>query len=136
MSDEHTSKQASTYVCNSDRLNESRQEINEYDETHRETAESAETVQEDQFSQVVNGRVDPSSTLRQQDRPLVWCYGEGMSVTDELGLVHREVLQEESREVTIFTKMEKVLHVEGVDSVFGIVLDDSVGDEQGLVGVG
>lgn len=84
----------------------------------------------------MDGGVDPSTPLGQQHAPLVGGDSVGMGVTDELSLVVREMLQEQSRQVTIFTQMQQILLVQGVDSVLGIVADDLVRDEEGFVGVG
>ena len=58
-----------------------------------------------------------------------------MSVPDELSLVHWEVLEQQRCQVTIFTEVEKVLHMQCVDTVLLVVLDDLVADEEWLVGV-
>ena len=43
------------------------EEIQEYDETHREAAEAAQVIDPNQFGQIVDSRIDPSSSLREQD---------------------------------------------------------------------
>lgn len=43
--------------------NDGSEQVNEHDETHTETAESAQVFEEHQFSQVVDGRIDPASSL-------------------------------------------------------------------------
>ena len=42
-------------------------EVNEDHESHAETAETTKIFQEHQFGQIVDGRVDPSASLRQKD---------------------------------------------------------------------
>jgi len=59
-----------------------------------------------------------------------------MGVSDKLRLESREMLQQERRQVTIFTKMEQVFHVQRIHAIFGIVGDELVRDEKRLVGVG
>jgi len=59
-----------------------------------------------------------------------------MGVPNELRLETREMLEEERGQVTIFTEMQEVLHVQGVDTIFRVVLDELVRNEQGLVRVG
>ena len=49
------------------------------------------------------------------------------SVRVELCTERREVLEHESREVTIFTEGEQVLLVQGVDIWFGVLFDNTVG---------
>ena len=46
------------------------------------------------------------------------------------------MLEEQCREVSIFTEMEQVLHVQSVDTVLRVVPDDLVTDEERLVGIG
>lgn len=58
-----------------------------------------------------------------------------MSVTDELRLEQWEVLEEERGEVSIFSEVQKILHVEGVDTIFGIVFDHLIRDEEGFMGI-
>jgi hypothetical protein len=117
-------------------LNQGGQEVDEDDEAHGKAAETAQSIEEDELSQVVDGRVDPSTTLRQQDRPFIGSDGVRMSVPDELGLVVREVLKQQGCQVSIFTKMEQVLHMERVDTVLRVVVDNGLGDKEWLVGVG
>ena len=79
--------------------------------------------------------VDPTTTLREQDLPVIGGNSVGVGITNELGLEHGEVLQEEGGKVSIFTKVQQVLHVESVDTVFGVVGNKLVRDEEWLVGV-
>jgi hypothetical protein len=79
--------------------------------------------------------LDPATTLREQDLPVVGRDRVRLGVADELCLVKRKVLEEEGREVPIFSEMEEVLHVEGVDAVLGVVMDKLIGDQEWLVGV-
>ena len=58
-----------------------------------------------------------------------------MSVPDKLGLVVWEVLEQQGCQISIFTKMEQVLHMESVDAVLRVVIDDRLGDEEWLMGV-
>jgi hypothetical protein len=77
----------------------------------------------------VDRRVDPSSTLREQDGPSIGrdCPGDG--VGRKLHFVRREVLHHERREVSVLAEREEVLLVEGVDEVLRIVVDDALGDD-------
>jgi len=47
----------------------------------------------------------------------------------ELRLKGGEMLEEQSRQVTILTKREQVLLMEGIDVGLGVLLDDAVGDD-------
>lgn len=48
---------------------------------------------------------------------------------NELGLECGEVLQEERRQETIFTEREQVLLVKRIYVAFGVLIDDTVGDD-------
>ena len=61
----------------------------------------------------MNCRVDPSTTLGEKDLPFVGSDGLGEGGSNEGGLVGREVLEEEGREVSILSEMEEVLETEG-----------------------
>jgi hypothetical protein len=128
--------QNTTYIANGHGLNQSGEEVDEDYEAHGKAAETAQSIEEDEFSQVVDGGVDPSTTLREQDSPLIGSDGVCLSVPDELGLVVREVFEQQGRQVSIFTKMEQVLHMEGVDAVLRVVIDNSFGDEEWFVCIG
>ena len=52
-----------------------------------------------------------------------------MSIPNELGLEEREVLEEQRSKVSIFTKMQKVLHMQRVNAILRVVVDKLVGDE-------
>lgn len=58
-----------------------------------------------------------------------------MGIPDELCLVVAEVFEEKCSQVSIFTEVQQVLHVKRVHAVLRIVVDDLVGDEEGLVRV-
>ena len=97
------------------------QKIDHNDEAHREAAETTEPVEEHQLAEIVNCRVDPATTLREKHLPVVGRDRIGMRISDELRLEVRKVLEEKCRQVTIFTEVQKILHVERVNPVFGIV---------------
>ena len=59
-----------------------------------------------------------------------------MGVSNEFSLVSREVLEHESSQVSVFTKIQQILQVKRVDAVLRVVVDDLVRHEQWLVGVG
>ena len=124
-----------THVGNRDGLDERRDQVDHDDEPHRETAESTHLLQEDKLAKIVYRRVDPTPTLRQQNLPVVWRDRVRVRVPDEECLVHREVFHDQRREVSIFSEVQQILHVQRVDAVLGIVLDDLVRDEERLVGI-
>lgn len=112
-----------TDVGSCDGLNEGRQKIDHDDEAHGETTETAELVQEDEFTEIVHGRVNPTPTLRQQNLPIIWRHCVSMSIPDELRLEVGEVLQEKCGHVTIFSKVQKILHMQRIHTILRVVLD-------------
>ena len=52
----------STHIGDRDGCNDGTQQVDKDDSSHRETAETAQSLDTGQFDQVVNGRVDPSSS--------------------------------------------------------------------------
>ena len=60
----------------------------------------------------------------------------GDSRTKELGAERREVLQQECRQETIFTKRKQVLLVQRVNVGFSVLLDDTIRDDDGPALVG
>lgn len=51
-------------VCDSDRLNECRKQVDENDSAHRAAAETTEPVDTTyEFGQIMDGRVDPATSL-------------------------------------------------------------------------
>lgn len=80
--------------------------------------------------------VDPATTLRQQNRPFIRGDSVSVSITDELRLVHWEMFQQQRRKISILAKVEEILHVQRINPVLGVILNDLVGDEQRLMGVG
>lgn len=81
----------------------------------------------------MDSRVDPTTTLGEENLPVVGSHSVSMSVTNELRLVKREVLKKKSCEVSIFSKVEQVLHVQGVDAILGIILNHLVSNEERLM---
>ena len=84
----------------------------------------------------MDGRVDPTTTLREEDAPGVRRHRMTERMRVELGLEGREVLHNESRQETIFTEREQVLLVQGVHVRLGVLVDDTVRDDDGTSFVG
>lgn len=63
--------------------NDGTEEIDEDDESHGETAETTHFFEPDQFCQVVDRGVDPSSSLGEQNAPCFGCGGAGVRIWDE-----------------------------------------------------
>lgn len=97
-------------------------EFHSNDELHGEAERTTEVSDKDEFEQVVNGRVDPSSTLREEDSEGVGynSLADSLRTKDHLSL--GEGLEHQGGEVTIFSEQEQVLLVQGVDNVLGVVL--------------
>lgn len=55
----------------------------------------------------------------------------GNGIGSELCPERGEVLQQECRQISIFTKREQILLVERVDIAFSVVIDNSVRDDDG-----
>lgn len=73
-------------------------------EPHRETTDATKFRQDGKFAKIVDGRVDPTTTLREQHSPRDWCHGPRDCIRLEFGLKRREVLHKERRQVTIFAE--------------------------------
>ena len=58
-----------------------------------------------------------------------------MSVANKLGFVHREVLQEERNEVSIFSEAQRILHVQNISTVLRVVLYHPVEYQRGFMGI-
>lgn len=99
-------------------------QFDEDNELHTEAEGSAEITNQDQFHEIVDSTVDPSSSLREKNLELIRYGGLAHSLWNEDLLSLGESSQHQSREITIFTKKEQVLLVQGVDDVFGIMLHD------------
>ncbi|POR38223.1 hypothetical protein TPAR_01575 [Tolypocladium paradoxum] len=79
---------------------------------------------EDKLHQVVNSRVDPAASLRQQHRELVGDSRLANSLRHKDLLPLGEGTQHERRQETIFAQEIQVLLVEGLDNILRVVLDD------------
>lgn len=76
----------------------------------------------------MNGRVNPSTTLREKNTPRVRSDRHSVSIGDELRLVVREVLEDEGREVSIFSESEQVLLMERVENTLLEIVKCQRGD--------
>ena len=102
------------------------QQVQEDKEPHGEATEPEQLWEQDKLAQVVNGRVDPTTTLREQNSPRLRSDRVCDGICVELGAEGREMLEHQSRELTIFTEGEQVLLVQRVNMAFRIVVDDTV----------
>lgn len=84
----------------------------------------------------MDGAVDPSTTLRQQDAPAIGCDCVGDSVWCELHFERRKVFHHERSKVSILAEREQVLLVKGIDVAFRVFFDDPVGDNERAALVG
>jgi hypothetical protein len=87
------------------------EKIDENDESHTETTETAHLLNPYQFCQVVYGRIDPSSSLRKQNAPGFGGSGTCIRIGDELIRHVWEMFGHKGCKVTIFTKGQEVLLV-------------------------
>ena len=115
-------------------MNDSTDQIEHDNESHTETAESAQPFDGEKDEEIVNGRVNPSSSLGEENRPCIWGSRPCTCVTNKLRLESVVVFQEETKlvrsregvrcEITIFTKEEQVLGVEIIDPVLRVIVDN------------
>jgi hypothetical protein len=104
-------------------------QIEEDNESHRKETESTHFRNGQEFKEVMNSRIDPSSTLRQENCPTRRRDGVSDSIGRKFHLESGKVLHHQCREVSIFTQREKVLLVEGVHVRLGILVDDPAGND-------
>lgn len=105
------------------------QQVDHDDESHGETAETAQLLKEDELAKIMDCGIDPTTSLRQQDFPIVGGDSICVSVSDELGPEKREVLEKQSGEEPILSQMQQILRVKCVDPVFRVLSNDLVRDE-------
>ena len=125
----HTVNQISQ-VATSGGKDDCAEEINEDNEPHAKAAEATEVFQPDQFSQVVNCRVDPASSLRKKDTPRVWCRCASESIGYKLIGHLWEMFGHECCKESIFSKREEILFVQRVHVAGIVIIDDLVRDDQ------
>jgi hypothetical protein len=112
--------------------NDGTAKINEHNEPHTETAETTKLLELHELDQVVDGRVNPSSTLRQENTPRFGSSRLTLGIGNELVGHLREILGHQGSEVTILTKGQQVLLVKRVHITDGIVLDNTIRDDERL----
>ena len=100
------------------------EQIHKDDESHREETKTAHLGQKQQFHEVVNRRVDPSSPLTQQHVPSTGRDGVGYSVGSEFHLKSGKVFHHECRQIPIFTEREQVLLMKRINIGLGVLIDD------------
>lgn len=103
---------------------QSTDKIDHDEEAHRKAAEATHVGEEHELGEVVHGRVDPATTLRQENAPRVGSYRHSLSFGEELGLKVGEVLEDEGREVTILSEGEQVLLVQGIEDSLRLMVDE------------
>ena len=84
---------------------------------------------------LVDGGVDPATTLREQDAPRLGRSGLAVGIGNELVSHVGEVLGHQRSQETILTKRQQVLLVEGVDVAIAVLADNSVRNDQRLSAV-
>src|SRR5690606_36567792 len=75
-------------------------------------------------------RVDPATTLREQDFPSIRSGGLRVGVRNKLVRHVREMLNHQSSEVTIFTERQKILLVKSVHIAIGISFNNLVCNDE------
>ena len=66
------------------RQNDRPKEIDKDDKSHAETTEPTQILEKDQLRQIVHGRVDPATSLREQHRPRLGRRRAGVGVGHKL----------------------------------------------------
>lgn len=113
---------------------ESSHQFDEDDKLHTEAEGTTEVADQDQLHQVVDSRVDPTATLREQNAERVGNGSLANGLGDEDLLSLGEGAEHESCQVTILTEQQKILLMQRVDDVLGVVLDDiGVGQDRNPV---
>lgn len=79
----------------------------------------------------MNSRINPSSSLRNKHTPLIGCIGFALSVRYEFGLVAWEMLQQQCRQIAILSKIQQVLHMQRIDLVDMVIIDDIIAAKKG-----
>ena len=102
------------------------EQINHDDETHRETTDTTQLREENQFTQVMDSGINPTTTLRQQNGPRLWCHSVCNSVWGELQLERREMFDKQSRQESIFAEREQIFLVKSINVTLRIFIDDPV----------
>lgn len=102
----------------------SRKENQLTNKSHTETKDTTKIGDSDEFKQIVNSRVDPSSSLTKKNSERIWNDGLAHCLRAEHHFPPRESSQHQRRQEPIFSEEEQVLLVKGVDDVFRIVFDD------------
>jgi hypothetical protein len=101
-----------------------------------EKQQNPQRSDKNKFTQVVHHRVDPPSTLRQQDLEVIRGYSMGDSVRGKLHPESREMFHHDCRKRSIFAKMQQVLLVQRVDNPLRVIIDDEVGDDKTAAFIG
>jgi hypothetical protein len=104
--------------------------INEHNESHTETAETTELLKLHELDQVMDGRVNPSSTLRQKNTPRFGSSRLTLGIGNELVGHLGEILGHQGGEVAILTEGKQVLLVKSVHITDRIVLDNTIRDDK------
>ncbi|RUS26043.1 hypothetical protein BC938DRAFT_471298 [Jimgerdemannia flammicorona] len=112
------------------RKSEGTKQIDQDDKAHRKAAETAQLGEHDDLHQVVDGGVNPATTLREKDAPAIGRGGHTLSVRSEGHLVLREMFHHQGREVTILAEVKQVLLVEGIDVIVLVITNDLVRNNQ------
>ena len=110
--------------------NDRTEKIDKDHKSHTETAESTEIFQKDQFGQIVDGGVNPATSLGDQNPPGLGSSSGCIGVGDEFVGHGREMLGHQCREISILTQGKKILLVQCVDIAIAVFADDFLGDDE------
>ena len=106
------------------REHKSPRKLHKHNELHREAECAAEVSHQQEFGKIMNGRINPPATLRQEDSELIGDNRLAHGLGAEHHLALRECFKHERGEVPILAKEEQVFLVECIDNILRVVLDD------------
>lgn len=123
--------------CDGGGQDERSHQLNKDDKSHREAESSTKIVDLNELGQIVHSRVNPSSTLREKNKEGIRYDSLANSLRHKHHFPLGECLEHQCRQVSIFTKQEKILLVQRVDNILRIVLDNvGIGNDGHPVTVG
>lgn len=99
-------------------------EFDKHNKLHAEAEGAAEILDENELHEVVDGRVDPATALRQKHLECVGHRGLAHGLRHEDLLALGEGPQHERRQIAVLAEQKQVLLVQRVHDVLRVVLDD------------
>jgi hypothetical protein len=98
--------------------------VNEELYLHGETEGSTKIPDEEKFHEIVDGTVNPSSSLTEEDFELIRDDSLAYRVGNKDLFSMRESLQHQCRQISIFSKEKQILLVQSINDILLISRDD------------